>query len=123
MLGSSKQGSGPTGSAKGLCFNLNTGVIIPELSSVWAVVVGSNSYVSPSITKSQVKGLYKMEAIQICKVLADWVLRVQNVLATIMYLEFKVKLNKRMANCPSRDLNISAPHTIISWNIIGSNNV
>ena len=53
MLGSSNQGSGPTGTAKGLGFDMNTGVIIPELLSVWAVVVGSNSYISPSITKSQ----------------------------------------------------------------------
>ena len=42
------------------------------------------------MTKSQVKGLHKMEAIQICEMLADWVLKVQGVLDMTMYLEFKV---------------------------------
>ena len=119
MLGSSYKGSGPTRTAKRLSLDMSTGAIILALSSVWDVVVGLNSYVSPSMTKSQVKGLQKMEAIQICKMLDDWVLqntgcpRNENVPRIL-----GIAKNKKMANNPSRDLNIPAPHSCPKLRII-----
>ena len=53
---------------------MNAAVVILGLSSVWAVVVGSNSYVYSFKDKGKSDGSPEMEGIQTCKMLSDWLL-------------------------------------------------